>query len=328
MEKVVFGIDIARDTLAVCKDDGTHRQERTLPHDEDGIAAVYTWIQEASGAAHACWCVMEATGNYHLHLAEELTRLGIAVAVINPLVSRRFAEMKRLQNKTDREDAALLARYGHEQPLVAYRPVSPDQEHLRTLNTMLAQLIKQRTALSNLLGSLALNRHHDTRGMEVLHRLLARLKETIKTIEARQQALIERAYPEESRLLRSITGIGPRACTVLLAYAGTLAGYASPKQLIAYAGTNPRNRQSGVSLNQSGAISKQGNPQLRTVLYMASCAASKHNTACRLLHQRLIAAGKKKKQARIAVVNKLLRQAWAVINSGQPYIDGYGIKTT
>lgn len=56
--------------------------------------------------------VMEATGIYYLDLAVSLVEAGLTVAVINPLSSKRFAELKLSQVKTDAADAALLAEYG------------------------------------------------------------------------------------------------------------------------------------------------------------------------------------------------------------------------
>ena len=52
---------------------------------------------------------------------------------------------------------------------------------------------------------------------------------------------------------------------------------------------------------------------------MCSLSTKKDNAACRTLHDRLVAKGKNGKMALIAVCNKLLEQAFAIIKSGVPY---------
>jgi len=70
-------------------------------------------------------------------------------------------------------------------------------------------------------------------------------------------------------------------------------------------------------------ICKTGDPQLRSMLYMASWSAIRYNKPCRELYQRLKAAGKAPKVALIAVVNKLLRQAFAVVKFDQDFDPNY-----
>lgn len=62
-----------------------------------------------------------------------------------------------------------------------------------------------------------------------------------------------------------------------------------------------------------------GNRKLRSLLFLCSFSACKHNKACRELYKRIIAKGKSKKLALIAVANKLLKQAFAIAKSGRPY---------
>jgi len=66
-----------------------------------------------------------------------------------------------------------------------------------------------------------------------------------------------------------------------------------------------------------------GNPKLRNLLFMCSFNACKYNKACRELYERIVAKGKSKKLALIAVCNKLLKQAFAIVKSGLPYDADY-----
>jgi len=70
-------------------------------------------------------------------------------------------------------------------------------------------------------------------------------------------------------------------------------------------------------------ISKIGNTKLRNLLFLCSFNACKYNKACKALYDRIVAKGKRKKLALIAVCNKLLKQAFAIVKSGTPYDNNY-----
>ena len=66
-------------------------------------------------------------------------------------------------------------------------------------------------------------------------------------------------------------------------------------------------------------ISKIGNTKLRNLLFLCSFNACKYNTACKALYDRIVAKGKSKKLALIAVCNKLLKQAFSIVKNKIPY---------
>jgi transposase len=66
-----------------------------------------------------------------------------------------------------------------------------------------------------------------------------------------------------------------------------------------------------------------GNQKLRNLLFMCSFTACKHNKACKAIYDRIVAKGKSKKLALIAVCNKLLKQAYAIAKSGLVYDNEY-----
>ena len=85
----------------------------------------------------------------------------------------------------------------------------------------------------------------------------------------------------------------------------------------------PREYSSGKSIKGKVRISKKGGKQLRHILYMCALNAKSTNPACKALYDRLVAKGKNKKLAIIAVCNKLLKQVFAVVKSGVLYSDTY-----
>ena len=63
--------------------------------------------------------------------------------------------------------------------------------------------------------------------------------------------------------------------------------------------------------------------QFVSKLPLFSFNASKYNSVCKALYERIIAKGKSEKLALIAVCNKLLKQAFSIVKSGLPYDPEY-----
>jgi transposase len=95
--------------------------------------------------------------------------------------------------------------------------------------------------------------------------------------------------------------------------------FTSAAELFSCAGLAPVIRQSGSSVKGRPRISKIGNQKLRNLLFMCRFNACTYNKACRDPYERLVAKGKRKKLALIAVCHKLLKQAFAMAKSGLPY---------
>lgn len=99
--------------------------------------------------------------------------------------------------------------------------------------------------------------------------------------------------------------------------------FQSASELCSYAGLTLVIRTSGSSVRGKSRISKMGNQKLRNLLFLCSFNACKYNTACKALYDRIVAKGKSKKLALIAVCNKLLKQAFAIAKTRIPYDQNY-----
>lgn len=126
---------------------------------------------------------------------------------------------------------------------------------------------------------------------------------------ARLQQELRVLLPEAQRLA-SIKGVGER--TALLVYACVPFGrLASAKQAAAYVGLHPHVFQSGAS--QWSRLSKRGDRIARTALYRVALPAVQSNPRLAAFYQRLLSAGKAKKQALCAVAHKLIRICFALV---------------
>jgi transposase len=116
---------------------------------------------------------------------------------------------------------------------------------------------------------------------------------------------------------------GGKTALMLVVLTDGLDRFTSASELCNYAGLTPLTRQSGSSVKGRPRISKIGNQKLRNLLFMCSFTACKYNKACRDIYERIVAKGKSKKLALIAVCNKLLKQVFAIAKSGLTYDHTY-----
>ena len=122
---------------------------------------------------------------------------------------------------------------------------------------------------------------------------------------------------DDLELMQSIPGIGPKSAQAILNAIGSFDYFETDKQLVRFLGAAPVTASSGTSVKKTLGVCRTAVPQVRASLYMAVTSAVKCNPSCRDLHLRLRQKGKPKKVARMAVVNKLIRQVFAVIKSGK-----------
>ena len=142
--------------------------------------------------------------------------------------------------------------------------------------------------------------------------------------------LVKQSHQDLLTRLKTIPGIGPKTAIMLVVLTGGFDRFTSAAELCRYAGLTPVIRQSGGSVKGRPRISKIGSQKLRNLLFMCSfnacCTcllAGRYNKACRDLYKRIVAKGKSKKLALIAVCNKLLKQAFAIAKSGLIYDKEY-----
>jgi transposase len=290
---VFIGIDVGKAHLDVAeRPSGTTWR---VAHDEAGIAAlVARWR-----AQPPTLLVLEATGGLEVPLAAALGSAGVAVVVVNPRQVRHFAQAIGQLAKTDRLDAALLARFA-EVVRPTPRPLPDDQaQALAALVTRRSQIVAMLVAEQQRLGT-------------ALPAVRARVATHVSWLRTERAALDEELaqtiqqtplWRERDDLLRSVPGVGPTLATTLLADLPEL-GRLTRKQIAALVGVAPLNCDSGQ--HRGRRVIWGGRAHLRAVLYMGTLVAVQHNPVLRPFYARLLAAGKPKKVALVACMHKLL----------------------
>lgn len=313
-----IGIDIAKDTFVAAYPQVKGYQTQTYTNDVKGVKK---FIGSFSGADHHC--VLEATGNYAALLLYMLCGQNVAVSLVNPKQIKHFARMMMAVTKTDNVDARLIALYGDKMHPPVYKMPPEAIILIKQKKVILRQFKKQLTSLTNLRGSFAVLPRTDKNSLKALNKTIDFIEKQIADIEADIINIANDEFSKQIRSLTSVKGIGVTLATSLIISTGGFTQFENAKQLSRYLGICPTYQQSGTSINIKGTINRNGDSDLRSLLYIATWSAIRYNLACRECYQRLKAKGKPSKVALIAVANKLVRQAFAICKAETVYVDGY-----
>jgi len=312
----VLGLDVSKRTLdAVLLHEGQQMGYARFGNDAEAYQELSAWlVDRGAGTVHAC---LEATGQYGEGVAEFLFAAGHQVSVVNPARIKAYGQSKLLRNKTDRADASLIAEFCWKERPALWRPPKASWRMLKELIRHLEDLQKMHYQEANRLTS----GKHSTVIRDNLEEHLAYLDRKISEVKDHIQEHINRhaALKRDHRLLVSIPGIAALTAAKLLGEAGDARAFGSADQLAAYVGVTPQQRQSGTSLRGHSALSKTGNAHLRKALYFPAIVALHHNPIIQALGERLQDRGKPPMVVIGAAMHKLVRLAYGVIISGQPF---------
>jgi transposase len=312
------GIDISAATIDICYLTETGNYEHhTLPNDKTGF------VQLLKLLGKNVRIVMEATGLYHLPLCFYLESKKQYYSVVNALSIKRYIQMHLERNKTDKKDAMHICEYGiYNQP---ERYQMPAQQCLeaKTLNNAIETITNEITSFKNKIYSLKKSGIKSAGVLKSYEKIIEHLQAELKKLEEELKSKLASWQPQLVKLVSSITGIGKRATAILIVQTQGFKHTHSYQQLISYAGLSPKEYSSGSSIRGKVRICKQGGGQLRHTLYMCALNAKKTNPQCKALYDRLVAKGKNKKLAIIAVCNKLLKQVYGVVKNQTPYSKTY-----
>ncbi|MBR1180184.1 transposase [Bradyrhizobium sp. KB893862 SZCCT0404] len=300
------GIDVSKKYLDIF-DEGVGVPERIANAPQAITQIVARWRCDAR-------VVFEATGTYDLELREALQRSDICFARINPARARDFARASGQLAKTDPIDARMLAAFARAMQPATEQVANPARNALARLAKRRDQLVLMRMQEKNRRSEA------DDRAMaERISRLIEVLDSEIAQIEADIKALIEteQEIADDARLMRSLPGVGPVACTQLIAKMPEL-GHVGPKQIAALAGLAPFNVDSGTFRGKRKIAG--GRKRVRDALYMAALNAVRRADPFKAFYERLRQAGKPAKLVLIAVARKLLTVLNAMMRERKPYL--------
>jgi len=307
MDGIIVGIDVSKDRLDIAvRPSGL---AFAVARNGAGLEQLVTRLRELSPSIVA----IEATGGFETVAAAALAGAGLPVAVVNPAQIRAFAKAINQRAKTDAIDAAVIAHFAQATGL---EPRTVPDEATR----LLADLVARRRQIVEMIGA---ERQREKRvAIARLRKSIARLLKALEKELASLDADIDDAvrgspvWREKEDLLASVPGVGPVIARTLLAELPEL-GQLDRKQIAALAGLAPFTRQSGQWRGKS--FIGGGRTVVRTVLFMGAMVAKQHNPILKAFFDRLVAAGKPKMVALIAVARKLLTILNAMVRDHQKW---------
>ncbi len=319
--KKSIGLDIGKEEIEVSIFDGEKHRSGRYKNTKAGLNRMVKDFREEG----ECTITMEVTGTYHLKCAYKLYEKGFDVRVENPLVIKRYSELKLRRIKTDKVDAGTIASFGYKEEPRVFKPLGKERMKLKVLVKEIEQI--QRDINRNVGRIEALKQYPEkmTESIKRFRNRNKRMKEDIKRIQKEIDEIIKcnEQYREIARSLKTIIGVGERLSGAIIAHMGAYEGFESAKQVASFVGITPTLRQSGRSLHREGGISKMGNKYLRSLLMMCAKSAVQYNPQCKALSDRLKTKGKTYHEILISAGHKLLRQTYGVVKSGQDYDRNY-----
>lgn len=312
---IFLGIDVGKDYLDIERlSKGDKDQYLHLPNT---IPAIIKWIKGLDKASTVC--VLEATGSYSAKVVHYLSQSQISLVVVNPGRSNSFTQAQGITCKDDRQAAHTLALMGQLLELPLYKQPSETMQKRQQLLTTLNMVQKNRQRLQSQIHALDQQVLILPEVRQIYETNLLIAEQQIQQLEELLNGLEEDDYDHQVKLICSIQGMGPVTAQALMVATGGLHHFENGGQLAKFAGVTPFKHFSGSSVKKTGRMTKRGNSHLRASLYMAALSARRYNLACKELFERLRAKGKPYKQAMVAVMNKLLNQAFAVVHTNTKF---------
>jgi len=301
-----------------------HRAQ--FDNDAIGHRKLVSWLTKGGRSARV---VLEATGTYSFDLALALhAAKRIEVMVVNPYGARHFAQAALQRSSTDTTMAVALREYAARMEFRAWTPPAPAVRELRAMARRLAALtlekareLNRQHAAAATADTPAAVRNDIAANVRHLERRLGALeREALAVIAA--DATLKPAYDH----LLSVRGIAATSAIQLLGELLVLPADMSVRQWVAYSGLDVRHVESGTSVHRQPRISKRGSAALRRILFMPALVASHHDPHVRTFYEQLLARGKKKLQALVAVMRKLLHAIYGMLKTNTDF-DGAKFRT-
>lgn len=248
--------------------------------------------------------VFEATSNYHLPLQKALSDLNIRYNVTNPYKSSLF--LKHLSSlKTDVSDCYGLAVYAR----TFKSEILPDKYNaeylqIKSYNSTLNLLQKLNTQLKNFKQSQKFVKNSVVN--EVIENLVMEIAKLQSMLQKLAFDLVKKTIPETEEIIKNNKGFGVDLALNLFPQLHFNRDK-SEKQFISFLGLSPRIFQSGSSVHKSQKINKMGSSNIRRILFLSALCTVRFNDKFKARYDRLIATGKKKMVAIVAVMCAIVR---------------------
>ena len=326
VKSIFVGIDVSKDELVIAyhSPDESKWEKKKISNEVNDIRG---WL-EAIGIEDKRF-ILEHTGAYSERLIYVLDEQGADFSVVPPNQSRAMSRVLLKTHKNDDQDAQTLSILGDKLDLNTYK--MPDSVHKKRKEaySALASLQKQEQQLNNQLHAFEYRVDPNPVAVEALQQVLKTVQESITLLTKELQ--IEEDEEENLQvieLITSINGVGQTTAFALVATFGNLKQFTSAKAFVKFIGLAPTEFSSGKSVRGKSHITKRGSSKIRALLFNCARSAIRYNPCCKAFYQKLIEKGKNGCVALTAVMHKIARIIYGVIQSGQKFEPNFALAKT
>ena len=319
LRAATIGVDVSKKTLdtAVLFTNDSYVSQ-SFSNDAQGIKQLLRWL--AKQRAKGCPLCVESTGSLHVELCLAAHHAKHPVRIVKPSRIISFRRSLDDRNKTDCDDARLIALFTNTIKTGDWTPPTPTIQRLLDLLKWRRVLVQSQVALRNTLSTM-----RDPRQRQFALTDIKTLQQRIDKLDASMAKIIaaDIQLSEKQALLCSIPGVGDQTAARCCASID-INDFDDAGQLSSFAGLTPMRRQSG-DYEAPTHISKMGNGDIRCALFMAALSASVYNPIIRAFADRLKQRrpNLSRKQIIVACAHKLLRIIYGVLKHNRPFDANY-----
>lgn len=310
----IIAFDVSKDELVGVRINKRAKalEQYRLSNTPEAIADL---LKQAQSAHAHLTIASEATADYHRMLARITLDLGIAFRLINPILTKQFTRATIRKQKTDLTDAFIIAKLvlqGEGTPLTA-SALDP----LKSINRLAFKVSRLHLMLAAMHQRIQRVFPEKQEVLVEIERPMHALSQAVKNLRRQISSQVE---PGLKTLLLSIPGIGPTLAAALVTEIGDVSRFPNANALVAYAGLDPKVRQSGITLRRNTKLTKRGSPYLRKAAFIAAYIAKRYDPELKAYFEKKIREGKRYKEAVVAIARKILYRVYAVWKRGTPYV--------
>lgn len=311
----ILGIDTASQKLDVCLLSGEERLRHCqIKYSEKDLNR---FLADNPGIVPGrCLVGIESTGDYHLKAVKYFLKNKFAVKIINPILTKQWTRTTIRGAKTDKKDAEIICKlikegYGD---LANLKEITNKEKELLRM----ARTITKHTSALKLRLQSARRKALDTKSVEYKLASIISQMENL-TAEIIEEATINRTSNE--KLIDTIPGFAVKLSAIVNHEIGDINRFPNSKALVAYAGLDPKIKQSGDKLNTTGRITKRGSTYLRESLFLAANVARRYDAELAEYYQKKKSESRSHKEILCMISRKLLARIYAVLKEQRPYIN-------
>lgn len=306
-----IGIDIGKLTFFVA----VHGQ-KVVKEYENTSSGINQFLNDFKKTLSTSLCILETTGGYEMRLLLALCGQKYAIHRANTRHVKNFIRSYGNTAKTDRLDAKHLALYGFERSQSLMLFIPPSEQAMQ-----LYELVQRRIDLKHMLVAekVRLKAPRTFYMSESIQLIIDVLTQELESITKQIETVItlDPILKQKQKTLRTIPGIGPIIANELITLLPEL-GELNRREIAALVGLAPLANDSGQFRGyRRTSYGRQG---IKPLLFLAAMAARNSNSSLKTYYESLIARGKLKMVAMVALMRKIIVMANARLKDDQKHL--------